>query len=531
MALSPKLDLRQTQSLVMTPQLMQSIRLLQLTHVELESFIDQEIEKNPLLERAQADEPFGGEVEPDGRDAMDLAEPQDGSEEWLPESPDLSAMADTFDSSLENVFPDEPGTRDFIGDSLASQWKSSAGDGYVSTGDENFNLELVTPAAITLRDHVTEQVAFAFRDTSERLLAHELAEHLDESGYFRGDLAEIGERLGAGRADIERVLSTLQGFDPAGLFARDLAECLVLQMRARGRSTPAMEILLANLELLAKRDFHSLKRLCRVSEAEILAMLREVQGLDPKPGAAFASDVADSIVPDIHVRRDSAGAWQIELNPEALPRVLVNNSYYAQVMQGKVSPGDKSFLGECLQNANWLTRSLDQRAQTILKVAGEIVRRQEQFLLHGVTQLKPLNLRAVADAIGMHESTVSRVTANKYMLTERGVFELRYFFTAAIAANDGQDNHSSQSVRHQIKQLIDAETADAVLSDDTIVDILKAQNIDIARRTVAKYRESMNIASSVQRRREKKAQAGTRGANLGSGFITRSSVGLEPVGK
>ncbi|MGH6860277.1 MAG: RNA polymerase factor sigma-54 [Phyllobacterium sp.] len=541
MALSPKLDLKQTQSLVMTPLLMQSIRLLQLTHVELEQFIELEIEKNPLLERDDLDAgavPFPQEAGEPGHGKTpgdnDRPSAEEAADHWLAsgETTSSSSMSDTFDSSMENIFPDDPGLHDFIAGDLASQWKSSAGDGYVSAGGENYNLEQVTAAPLTMRDHVGEQIIFAFREAADRRIAAELADHLDEAGYLRADLGEIAERLGVPPPRVAKLLAVLQAFEPAGLFARDLAECLALQLRARGRLSPAMDTMLRNLELVARRDFQGLKKLCRVGDGEIVAMLREIQLLDPKPGTFFSSGIADSIVPDVLVERQELdGGWRIALNPGALPRVLVNNGYYAAILKSGTSPADRTFLGECLQNANWLTRSLDQRAQTILKVASEIVRQQEQFLIHGVAQLKPLNLRTVADAIGMHESTVSRVTTNKYMLTHRGVFELRYFFSAAIAANEGKEQHSSQSVRHHIKQLIDAEAAEAVLSDDTIVDLLKTQNIDIARRTVAKYREAMNIASSVQRRREKKAQASAGKKDVGSGFIAQARVESLPVGK
>ncbi len=554
MALSPKLDLRQTQALVMTPLLMQSIRLLQLTHVELEQFIEQEIEKNPLLER---DETYGerfsldernpgddrgpGEAGDFNRVAIsgdsdaheDRPDPNGQNDHWLVsgESTSSGSMSDTFDSSLENIFPDDPGTQDFIAGDLASQWKSSSGDGYVSVGGEGYNLEQVTASPLTLRDHVGEQIIFAFENAADRIIAAELADHLDEMGYLRADVDEVAERLGVDVAHIEELIAVLQGFEPAGLFARDLAECLALQLHARNRLDPAMKTLLQHLELLAKRDFHTLKKLCHVADADILDMLQEIQLLDPKPGTAFSSGIADSIIPDVQVDVAPDGTWRIELNPDALPRVLVNNSYYATVSKAKVSPAEKTFLSECLQNANWLTRSLDQRAQTILKVASEIVRQQENFLLHGIAHLRPLNLRNVADAIGMHESTVSRVTANKYMLTMRGVFELRYFFNAAISATEGGEQHSSQSVRHQIRQLIDAEAPDDILSDDTIVDLLKEQGVDIARRTVAKYREAMNIASSVQRRREKKAQTSVRKSDGRSGFVRHAGVGFTRVGK
>ncbi|PYE87459.1 RNA polymerase factor sigma-54 [Phyllobacterium leguminum] len=505
MALSPKLDLRQSQSLVMTPQLMQSIRLLQMTHIELEQFIDLEIEKNPLLERIdQADDTeMAGDA-----DNLPLESQGEADTDWLEEggAPDADTIAQTYDSSMENVFPDDPGRYDQIAPDLASQWKSSGGDGYVS-GGEGFDIEQVTAHRVSLREYVDEQILFAFSDPVIRLIAAELADHLDEMGYLRADISEVAGRMGVELPMVKQVLGVLQTFDPPGLFARDLAECLSLQLKEKDRFDPAMQALVANLELLAKRDFQALKKLCGVDEQDLLDMLAEIRLLDPRPGALFSAGTADAIVPDIHVLSAPGGGWEIELNPAALPRVLINYDYHAVVKRG-IGPQDKEFLSECLQNANWLTRSLDQRARTILKVAHEIVRRQDGFLAKGVTQLKPLNLRNVADAIGMHESTVSRITANKYMLTPRGVFELRYFFNAAIAsAGEGDDAHSSEAVRYRIRRLIDRETPDSILSDDAIVDILNRDGVDIARRTVAKYREAMSIPSSIQRRREKKAIA------------------------
>src|SRR5690606_5727809 len=299
--------------------------------------------------------------------------------------------------------------------------------------------------------------------------------------------------------EVEAVLATCRTFDPVGIFARDLADCLSLQLAASDRLDPAMRTLVSNLDLLARRDFQSLKRLCGVDEDDLLDMMEEIRALDPRPGAAFSTDVSDAIVPDVEVRPASDGTWDVELNPATLPRVLVDHAYYLRVSTHARDQAEKNFLSECLQNANWLTRSLDQRARTILKVASDIVRQQDAFFVHGVRHLKPLNLKTVADAIGMHESTVSRVTANKYMLTPRGVFELRYFFTAAIGSAEGGEAHSSEAVRDRIRQLIDEEQPQNVLSDDAIVDHLRASGVDIARRTVAKYREAMNIPSSVQR--------------------------------
>lgn len=504
MALSAKLQLRQSQSLVMTPQLMQSIRLLQLTHVELEHFIDEEIERNPLLERADDDLEQASAAGDDAVQPPDSQEPWDaGDADWTSE-----AMSERLDTSLENVFPDDPGRRERVGPDLSAQWKSAAGTGGQAPGGDGFDLDAMVAAPTSLGDLLAEQIAFSFTDPVERHVAAAIADAVDDAGYLDGDVGEIAERLGVEKPLVERVLEACQGFEPAGVFARDLAECLSLQLRARDRLDPAMLALLGNLELLAKRDFASLSRICGVDRDDLVDMLAEIRLLDPKPGLAFSTGPSDPVVPDVIVAQAPDGGWTVELNPDTLPKVLIDNAYYAEVSDRAKDPRDREFLAGCLQSANWLTRSLDQRARTILKVASEIVRQQDAFLALGIRYLKPLNLRMIADAIGMHESTVSRVTANKYMLTPRGVFELRYFFTAAIASAEGGDAHSAESVRDRIRELIDAEKPAAVLSDDAIVDILRKNGIDIARRTVAKYREGMSIPSSVQRRREKRAVAG-----------------------
>jgi RNA polymerase sigma-54 factor len=499
MALSAKLQLRQSQALIMTPQLMQSIRLLQFTHTELERFVDDEIERNPLLER---EEPADGAV----REEPEAGRGEEGDADWFASGLDASSetLADRLDTSLENIFPDDPGVRERLGPDLSLTWKSAAG----GQGDGTFDFEDMAAAAVTLRDMVDEQIAFAFTERAKALIARELADALDDTGYMRGDIADIADRLGADRATVEQVLETCQGFDPAGLFARDLRECLALQLRRRDRFDPAMAALVAHLDLLAKRDFAALRRICRVDESDLIDMLGEIRALDPKPGAGFVASAAETVVPDVIVKSAPDGSWTVELNPETLPRVLVDQAYFAHVCSHTKSPAEREFLSDCMQSANWLTRSLDQRARTILKVTSEIVRQQDGFLVHGIRHLRPLNLKTVADAIRMHESTVSRVTANKYMQTPRGVFELRFFFTASIASAEGGDAHSAQAVRHRIRQMIDEEEASNVLSDDAIVDILRRDGVDIARRTVAKYREGMNIPSSVQRRREKRALAG-----------------------
>jgi RNA polymerase sigma-54 factor len=511
MALSAGLQLRQSQSLVMTPQLMQSIRLLQFSHVELTRFIEQEVERNPLLELVSSDndqsDPVSEAAEPAKPQAAEGDQGEDAS--WAGNADSQAErMTSEIDARYENVFPDDHGTERVDQPEFIDNWKSMPGSDGGRSG-EGYDLDDFAARAPTLRDHVAEQIAFAFAEPAERLIATELADQLDAAGYMVGDMAETVERLSADPEQVEGVLARLQEFEPAGLFARSLSECLALQLARKNRLDPAMAALVNNLELLARRDFAALTRICGVDEEDLLDMMAEIRALDPKPGTRFETGSSEMIVPDVSVRPSSDGGWNVELNPDTLPRVLVNQTYFTTVT-GKM-PKDAAghdFLGECLQTANWLARSLDQRARTIMKVASEIVRQQDAFLLHGVDHLRPLNLKAVAEAIGMHESTVSRVTSNKYMITPRGVFELKYFFTVSIAsAQAGGDAHSAESVRHRIRVLVDQEAPEAVLSDDDLVDLLKKAGIEIARRTVAKYREAMAIPSSVQRRREKRARA------------------------
>ncbi len=498
MALSARLQLRQSQSLVMTPQLMQSIKLLQLTHVDLLAFIDQEVERNPLLERQDGDD---SGPEPDAAAAR---EDNSSREDWFEADapPSSQTIADTMDTSLENVFPDDHGHSEQLSPELTTNWKTGASSGGLSGADE-LDIGELAAAQPTLRDHVGAQIALAGFNPVENSIAWDLADSLDDAGYLRAEAGETAARLGVTESEVNEVLAVCQDFEPAGLFARDLAECLSLQLRALDRLDPAMAALIDHLELLARRDFVSLRQICGVGQEDLTDMVAEIRALDPRPGFAFSRGSTEAIVADVIVRPSSDGNWAIELNSNALPRVLVDQVYFNKVSSG-ANKDDKAFLTDCLQSANWLVRSLDQRARTILKVASEIVRQQDGFLTHGVRHLRPMNLKTVAEAIGMHESTVSRVTTHKFMATPRGLFELRYFFTAAIQSAEGGEAHSSESVRHRIRELIDNEGSD-VLSDDTIVDVLKKDGVDIARRTVAKYRESMNILSSVQRRREKRA--------------------------
>jgi RNA polymerase sigma-54 factor len=499
MALSQRLEIRQSQGLVMTPQLMQAIKLLQLSSLDLAAYVENELEKNPLLERA---------VEPEVRGAEPAAAPAQSGDaaagDWAREELQTSraAMEEGLGTDLENVFPDDNAAKPAAVEAAPPGYSEWSG---TSSGGEGYDLEAFVSAETTLADHLTEQMALAITDPAERMIGQYLVDMVDEAGYLTGDIDTVVDKLGTSPARVVALLERLQSFDPPGVFARNLTECLAIQLKDRDRYDPAMQALVQNLDLLAKRDLPALRRLCGVGDEDLAEMIAEIRNLNPKPGLAFGSAAVQPIVPDVFVKAAPDGTWQVELNSDTLPKVLINQRYYAQVSSTTRTDKDKAYLADCLQNATWLVRALDQRAKTILKVSGEIVRQQDAFFARGVEHLRPLNLKTVADAISMHESTVSRVTANKYMATSRGIFELKYFFTSAIAAADGGEAHSAEAVRHRIKQMIDGETARDVLSDDTIVDRLREAGIDIARRTVAKYREAMRIPSSVQRRREKKA--------------------------
>lgn len=510
MALTPRLDLRQAQSLVMTPQLQQAIKLLQLSSLEIAAYVEEQLEQNPLLEKDDsADDAF--EV-PTIDGEREVATAQDGGE---PRSVDAAVTDDTpidpdtaFDvDSYENFYDTDGGDGAHDAGSLDQRITDKGGQGASRSfeADER-NLDETLSARTTLRDHLTSQLMMDLHDPVDRLIGVHLIDLLDPTGYISENLSPIGESLSCTLERIEATLARLQKFDPPGVFARSLSECLALQLADRGLLDRPMSALLENLDLVAKRDWTALARVCGVGSKAIARMVGEIRSLNPKPALAFDYDVAQPVIPDVIMRPRPNGGWIVELSSEALPRVLVNNHYYAHVNGMASRKEDKQFINECLQSANWLVKTLHQRATTILKVASDIVRQQEGFFLHGVHALKPLILRDVAEKIEMHESTVSRVTSNKFMATPRGIFELKYFFTQGIGGAHGGEVHSAESVRHRLKALIDGEPANKVLSDDQLADILQKEGIDIARRTVAKYRESMRIASSVQRRREKKAQ-------------------------
>jgi RNA polymerase sigma-54 factor len=494
-SLAPRLDLRQSQSLVMTPQLQQAIKLLALSNLEIEGFIAEELEKNPLLDTGGDERSPSEAAEPEGEGWDGDEPPEPATADRLVEHGDAVADAPLdVDLVAETFHHDGPTESYGLDGSLGLGATGSGG------GEDGIDFDSFAGEAASLQDHLLAQAGETLSGR-DHLIAVQLIGQIDEAGYLAADLADVAGRVGAGPGEVERVLAVVQTFDPTGVGARSLAECLALQAKEADRYDPCMARLIANLDLVAAGKLQHLKRICQVDDEDLADMIRELRGYDPKPGLKFGAVRTETVVPDIFVAK-RPGSWAIEINAATLPRLLVNRTYYAELSSGPQDKASKAWLADCLQSANWLIKALDQRQRTIIKVATEIVKQQEAFFLKGVEHLKPLTLRQVAEAIGMHESTVSRVTSNKYMSCARGLFELKYFFTSAIQASDGGEAVSAEAVKSAIKSLIAAEEPNAILSDDTLVDLLRDKGFDIARRTVAKYRESMGIGSSVQRRRQ-----------------------------
>lgn len=493
MSLAPRLDLRQSQSLVMTPQLQQAIKLLALSSMEIEAYIAEEVERNPVLETGTGDAPI--ETPPDDFQPLASTESGDrGSDEVLGGTDMAASEALDVDFSAETFHHD--GVSDSV--SGADGMLGLSGGGMASGFDgDGPDFDSFAARDISLREHLMAQAGTSLSGR-DLFLAQQIIEQIEATGYLGADLLAMAHRLGVPMADMEGALATVQRFDPTGVGARDLAECLALQAKEADRYDPCMAKLIDNLDLVAKGAFDQLKRMCRVDDEDLRDMLVELRGYDPKPGCRFESEDSVAVTPDIFVTARGLG-WAIELNSANLPRLLINRTYVAELGQDKAA---KAWLNDCMADANWLIKAMDQRQRTIVKVATELVKQQEGFFRNGVAHLRPLTLRQVADAIEMHESTVSRVTSNKYLSCERGLFDLKYFFSSGVQSADG-DGASAEAVKSHIKTLIEGEGV-KILSDDTLVDLLTAKGFDIARRTVAKYREAMGIGSSVQRRRQKK---------------------------
>jgi RNA polymerase sigma-54 factor len=509
--LGPRLQLRLGQQLVLTPQLQQAIQLLALTSQELEAYLEAELEKNPLLEIARADAPDPDDpaapsgAGPAGEPAADARDGEPGSEGWAGGDGEEEAQPRTADQLLEADIGSEAGDglpldaelTDTFPDALDGTGASHTG-GSETGGGEAGDIDLLAEPAISLRDHLELQAAEQLSGVN-LAIARRLIDLIDPAGYLSVDLDAEAAALGVPGWRVEAVLRRIQGFDPTGVGARSLAECLALQARERGWLDEPMRRLLRNLEAIARGDMALLRRVTGLRGEALAALLARLRSLNPKPGLAYGGEPATAVEPDVFVRRTPSG-WNIELNSAALPRVLVNRRYHAELARGATGPA-RQFLSECMASARWLVRALDQRARTIMLVTTELVRQQEGFFLHGVRALRPLTLRNIAEAVGLHESTISRATSNKYLFCDRGTFELKYFFTPALASTAGERDVSTETVRRRVRELIAAETADSVLSDDQICQLLLAEGYDVARRTVTKYRKAMKLGSSVERRR------------------------------
>ncbi|MFK7867236.1 MAG: RNA polymerase factor sigma-54 [Alphaproteobacteria bacterium] len=513
MAIGPRLDLKQTQNLVMTPQLQQAIKLLQYSAQEINDFVDQELDSNPLLERKEQKDqndltPKTIDHDPShdsSSETVQMGEAQDSADYLNDNRLGSDEAASPLDGDFSNNYDGDIAGAGAITESFDSSINYGASGGNFDD-DEDFNQNRYLSKPESLRDHLVDQLGTAFNDPIERAIALYLIDHIEPTGWLGIECDAAAKALGVTGDTIKIILKKCQQFDPPGVFARSLRECLRLQLMDKNRYDPAMKLLLSNLGVVAQRDWKKLQRLCQVSREDLVEMIHEIRQLNPKPGTKFDFDPAQGVEPDVLIHQAENGEFFIELNPATVPRLIVNDRLFTKVNLDKKSDGaTKEYIQQQKQNASWLVKSLRQRAETILKVTEEIVRQQSGFFYFGISYLRPLVLREVAAAIEMHESTVSRVTNHKYLYCSRGMFELKYFFSATIAGSDG-DSHSAEAVRHRIKALIDAEPAQKILSDDRLVDLLKQEGVDLARRTVAKYREAMGIPSSVQRRRQKQAE-------------------------
>ncbi|MDP9057188.1 MAG: RNA polymerase factor sigma-54 [Pseudomonadota bacterium] len=510
MALGPRLDIRQSQSLVMTPQLQQAIKLLTLSNLEIESFIGEAIESNPLLEIEQTGRPARIDAAPDQRRTSLENSPCDqliGEGRGAEDRP-LDIDAGTLDSDRDtgDVAGGNSESASFghsDGDSGSHQNGAFEGEAEFGSSEAAPGIDNQAQAARTLAQHLHAQIGAVGRNPLQIFIARALIDHLDEAGYLTINLSEFAADLDITPTAANAALALVQTLDPTGVGARTLSECISLQAREANRYDPAMARLLHNLELVAHGDFARLRRICGVDREDLGDMLAELRRYDPKPGLRFGGGGGEAIVPDILLSASADGGWNIAINQATLPRLIVNRSYYLEMRGASSDKSSRSWLSERLADATWLVKALDQRQKTILKVTEELVRQQDGFFRHGVGQLKPLTLRTVADIIGMHESTVSRVTSNKYLMCDRGVFELKYFFTSGVANSEGDGSVSAEAVKAEIRHLIEAENPRTILSDDALVTLLNEKGFDLARRTVAKYREAIGLGSSVQRRREK----------------------------
>jgi RNA polymerase sigma-54 factor len=482
MAMEARLSLRQSQRVVMTPLLQQAIQLLQLSTLELQEVVQKELLENPMLEEVNQD---------------------------TPETPDAAAAAtETPTPTVEPITPETPPTTERQTDELPFDFTaimSAADDDHeerslVSQEDrEDLPFDNVIRTQISLADHLDEQLRFATEDVAARRIGAEIIGNLDEDGYLRAELEEIAQRCGVTADEVAKVVELVQGFDPPGVAARSIQECLLLQLRRDPLPDPvSVEIIEAHFDDLSRRRYQDIARAMKLSLDRIMESVEEIMGLEPKPGRRFGGNDSRYIVPDVYVYK-LGNEYTIVLNEDGIPRLRVNGLYRSLLRTAGSGDEAKQYVEQKLRSALWLIKSVDQRQRTLRKVTQSIVKFQRDFLDRGLSHLRPLSLRDVGEDIGMHESTISRVTTNKYVETPQGLFELKYFFHSGIASGDGE-MVSSVSVKKMIQDILAAEDAAKPQSDQEVAQALQKRGLTIARRTVAKYREELGILPSHQRR-------------------------------
>lgn len=477
MALESRLELKLSQKLVLTPQLQMAIKLLQMPQLELSQTLTQELTENPFLEESP-DTVSTEELTKEERETVEPSEEQDDTE-----IPLEKLMGFTTDDYFEE--------RSFDGRDL----------GYFTPGNVTQpSFEYFLSSSSDLFDHLIWQLRLSRESEEVRSVGEIIIGNIDENGYLKTTDEEIREVANTDMETVERAVRLVQSFDPPGIAARDIRECLQLQLKALGLSGTLVEkIVLNNLDMVGKRKYTQLAKVYEVPLEEVMSAVKIIEGLDPKPGGNFSSAAVNYITPDVYIVKAESG-YQIVLNDEGLPRLRIS-SYYQRLLSQKnaIPKEDRQFLEDKLRSAVWLMKSLDQRNKTIYRVTEAILNFQRDFFDKGVNYLKPLNLKDVAAELNLHESTISRVTSNKYLSCPRGIYGFRFFFSNAIPSNTGE--MSSTTVKEMVKKIISEEDASKPLSDMSIVDIFKSQNINIARRTIAKYREELKIPSQSQRKR------------------------------
>ena len=478
MALIPKLEIKQTTSLKLTPQLRQAINLLQMSNLELDNFIEQELTSNPILERED--------------DYLSTTE----------ETPNEASVSDeefANDIDEQNTFDDFGSDTEGYNTYENSDWSDYCQHKSHRQSDDDFDyIRDRLSSQKSLYDTIKEQIDLYFLQPKDKFIALILMQHLDNSGYFTANIEKLAEKLKASPQHLQNILNKMKNFEPSGIFAQNLAECIKIQLQDKELLTPQLEILLNNLPLLAERRTAELCKLCSCSPEQLTSMIKIIRQTNPKPAADWHTEANRNIIPDVLVRRNRTGEYQVELNPITLPRLLVNHRYYSDMKQNRNA---SRYLKENMNRATFLIKAMHSRATTILRIAEEIILRQYHFFENGINHLKPMTIKDLAETLSLSESTISRASSNKYMETPIGMFEFKYFFSNAAGNYLGADDISTTTIKHRIKNLIDNEAPDHILSDEKIVELLENDGTKIARRTVAKYREAMGIPTSAERKR------------------------------